>query len=243
MSEKSLIKTEASLKKQIGECVKNKSDEVFTVISDSKGRYLERASFTVGNIIPNSTRWWCRSGCKSGDTLDWVKNRFSQPGELDGGHVIFLWIGTCDLTVKGRDGLIKINDNGSAAEQLIENYKNLVQFLRSQGCKVIVLELPYYSIKIWNSKKTKSNTDTYTEEDKILRTQIDHVNEQILKLNDENLVRTPILNKDLVKYRSGGKNRKTSHYINWAHLPDGIHPAPLISRIWLLKLILCYHKI
>ena len=104
------------------------------------------------------------------------------------------------------------------------------------------MELPYYSIGIWNALKSKKSKDLYLEEDKILLGQIDYVNENIQKINCENDTQAPKFNKDLIKHRSGGKNKKTTPYINWTHLPDGIHPAPLISRIWLLKVVLCYLK-
>ena len=241
MSEKSLIKAESGLKNQIKEC-KKEVGGIFTLISDSKGKSLERASYSIGNIVPICSKWWCKSGAKSKDTLNWIKVR-SESDEIDENHTIFVWLGTCDLTSKGKNGEIRLNDRtNSAADQLINNYKQLVQILGLKTSKIIILELPYYSISIWNSKKTKTSKDIYTEEDKLLKNQIDYVNENIHQLNQERNVQAPYLNKDLLKYRSGGKKKKTSQYINWTHLPDGIHPAPLISRIWVLKLILCYHR-
>ena len=244
MTDKSLIKTEFCLKDKISECTTRKNNEIFTLLSDSKGKYLERAAHNLGSIIPNKTRWWCKSGARCRETLEWTKQKF-EGSEISGrNHTVFIWLGTCDLTSKSKNGEIRIKDEtNETANQVIDTYKRLGQFLKSKKCRVIILELPYYSIKIWNTHKTKETTDSYIEEDKKLKAQVDYINEHIQIINSENGIQAPQFNKDLLKHRSGGKDKKTCRYINWAHLPDGIHPAPLISRIWLLKTVLCYLKI
>ena len=99
MTGKYLIKTDSCLKDKIRE-YKDQSDSVFTVISDVKGKYLERPAFNLGNIMPPNTRWWCKNGARYEDSAEWIKGKFDRKSGRPRQHAIFIWLETCNLTEK-----------------------------------------------------------------------------------------------------------------------------------------------
>ena len=95
---------------------------------------------------------------------------------------LFVWVGTCNLTKKTTDGYIEITSkDNSAAYTLIETLKQVYHFVRQFGSsvKLVFIQVPIYSITHYNKYKNHQNPDTFTEQDFLLRQQIDIVNQYI----------------------------------------------------------------
>lgn len=239
MTENKLKKREDQLRQKVWEkcdSLRPSRSTTAIIISDSKGRYLNRSSDLIPECLFRNIEWWCKSGANIRDTFAWLKQNFDRKTSSFTNITVYLWLGTCDLTQKSGNGKIELcaSDN-SKVELIRENYKEIKQFLISRGCTVLILETPLYSIKKWNEHKGYTGENNTTDEDKLLHQQIEELNKQIEAINSETDTLTLKLNIDLQQSRT--TRRHTEYYTNWKLLPDGIHPGPLVSRVWLLKII------
>jgi hypothetical protein len=64
---------------------------------------------------------------------------------------LYIWLGTCDLTVKS-DQFIKIcSENFSAVHCLCKGLKDIVDYIRQfPTITLVYLEIPYYSIRFYS---------------------------------------------------------------------------------------------
>jgi hypothetical protein len=176
-----------------------------------------------------------QSGVKVKEVCEWLKIRFGRSGTKYWGASVYLWLGTCDLTAKGQEGLIELRQrDNSSVEYIIAKYREILQFLQSRQCEVTIIETPYYSIKHWNCSRGHQYSESFDEDDKILRGQIDLLNKRIAEINIENTVLSPKLNIHLNRSRTN--KGKTQYYTNWGLFIDGIHPKPILAKTWLCKL-------
>ncbi len=68
--------------------------------------------------------------------------------------IIALWLGTCDLTKK--TGKYIDLQAETSVDSVIEEYRKIASHIKEkhgENAKVIVLEVPYYSIEIWKPKQ------------------------------------------------------------------------------------------
>lgn len=204
------------------------------IISDSKGNYLKRECESLSNKTINQIIWWNKSGAKILETKNWITRNFRRLTRQYNRVVVFLWLGTCDLTSKNKDGQISLRkqDDNSQAEFIAEIYREIVDYLKSSRCKVIILETPYYSIHRWN---TKNGENAHFEaEDKRLKRQVVALNELTAEINRSNNITAPKLNIDLQRPRK--KRGCQQYHTNWLLLKDGVHPTQIVAKVWLLKI-------
>ena len=73
--------------------------------------------------------------------------------------VLYLWLGTCDLTVKQHDGLIELKSRDiSSDNDLIKQFRDIYTFLRGfPTVEPVLLELPPYSIYEYNKHKGRED--------------------------------------------------------------------------------------
>jgi len=239
MSDKNLRKAVNCLEQKIDEVQHSKTPSLI-ILADSKGKYLKRAIFPTDRFITNEISWCCKGGATIRDSYNYVKRNLKTAKSAIN-RVVYVWLGTCDLTKKLDNGEITLNSyHSSSVDCIVTQYRELSQFFKAKECAVVFLEIPYFSIKIWNVRKGHHQLDKYIEEDLILKSQIERLNEEIKCLNGENKVQAPLFNKDLQKARS--HNGTAQYYTNWAQFTDGIHPGSLVSRVWLLKIILNHYR-
>lgn len=112
--------------------------------------------------------------------------------------------------------------------------------------KVLVLEVPYYSVSIWNFHKGHPDQTAFQETDKILFNRISDLNERIKSLNQSHGVVFPRFSADLIRCRKSNKNHP-SKSVSYSLLLDGIHPSVTLSKYWIRRLVLsvicklCFH--
>lgn len=231
--------TEKSLNKTLQRLQDNLRGKNFNftpiVVSDSKGKRLQGQVGSISTLLTEKFVWWCYSGARIAEQKQWIKNNLKQELGRIGPAAIFLWLGTCDLTERAPDGQIYLRDRGNSQVDYIEQqYRELVEFLHRENVKVVVLEIPIYSIKYWNAGKTGTIQEALSSEDEELKRQIDELNRRIGFINSENDAVSPKLSVDLKRNRK--KKGKNQLHVNWKLLTDGVHPTSLVSKVWLLKI-------
>ncbi|KAH3833129.1 hypothetical protein DPMN_106430 [Dreissena polymorpha] len=238
MTEKSIKKTIQCLIKKIEEAPEYR-DTIPILLTDSKGKYLEKYHTKFEKRFTNSIIWWSKGGAT---TLKIVKPSFDQKTKANKSYTVYVWLGTCDLTKLNTDGTIELRSRDETiVAEIIAQSEEISHFFISKACHVIFLQIPYYSIAKWNKERGQQAQQLEKksiEEDKILIKQIDTLNS---KLNTLNTGRTPIFNKDQQKSRTYVRGGRTNYNNNWSLLKDGLHPGRLLSRLWLLKII-HHHK-
>ncbi|CAC5391989.1 unnamed protein product [Mytilus coruscus] len=136
------------------------------VLSDSKARYLRDE---VIRGIERDIVWWFEGGATVEKQFGFLQKNLEIELHRHPRIVLYLWLGTCNLTVKD-GGLIQLksSDNSSrSANELITKFREIYDFVRCfPTVELVLLELPPYSIfettnikvvKILNIKKmTKS---------------------------------------------------------------------------------------
>lgn len=208
------------------------------VLSDSKASYLKSQ---VTTNFEQQIVWWYRSGWNSEQGLKFLRDNIDQAIRQHGNIHLYVWLGTCDLTLKSqRNGYIYLNlDHGASG--LIHNLEKIVEVGKNKNFKVTFLELPHYSIKIWNSNKGHRNPSSFDTQDDLLKDSVKLVNEHINRLNVQNRSNKPSYNVDLQRCRSN-RGRRTKYYNNYNLYKDGIHPDTDLSKCWLRKLTLQIRK-
>ena len=167
------------------------------------------------------------------------KNIKSKIKELGNIH-LYIWLGTCDLTTKNKDGTI------SLARQHSETSKNIFEELQKfklllqpyPNSRITFIEIPHYSITKWNSCVKKSPTEDRINQDQELHQQILNLSTQIQDLNSSLNVWSPLLNLHLKasKQVKRGKNKPRKQYINYQLYLDGIHPKSILANAWLAEI-------
>ena len=236
MSENNLNKTIENWESKI-ESLWDKTLDKQTIIvwSDSKGRYLKNECSKNTLDTESKIIWWSRGGAKIGEELESIKRDHSLDRYNKSNTIIFLWFGTCDLTRKVSTGCIElVSEDFSTVEKITARYQEAVSYLRRKGFLTVILETPYYSIQYCNLRKGYADL-TNGQADEKLTSQIDHLNENVTKINTECGTQAPKFNIDFRCSRS--KKGKTQYHSNLKILRDGIHPGQKLSKAWVKKIV------
>ncbi|VDI33194.1 Hypothetical predicted protein [Mytilus galloprovincialis] len=81
----------------------------------------------------------------------------------------------------------------------------------------------------------------FKEQDKKLEAQIYKLNEKIRTLNKDELTYSPLFTTDIIHNSKTIKNKRTrtsttrKTFSFWLYA-DGIHPGPLLAKVWLMKI-------
>ena len=117
--------------------------------------------------------------------------------------VIFVWLGTCDLT-KNKGSFISLQHgtDEEAVSYLPNRIQNFCSFAaRVPSVKLVFLEIPPYSIVEWNRCKGQHSPLYFQKQDISLNTRIILVNEVFRQINDSRNFTYPLLRLDLTRYR------------------------------------------
>lgn len=207
------------------------------VLSDSKGGYLRNQ---VYHPKDRQIIWWNKSGENIHQRLHWLEenigNKITELGDIH----LYIWLGTCDLTSKNKDGTISLaSQHPEAVENIFTKLQKFQQVLQLYPhSKITFIETPYYSITKWNDRTKKSQSNDRIEQDKELYHQIENLNSRVHELNTSLNVHSPLLNLHLKasKQVKRGKDKPRKHYNNYQLYIDGIHPKPLLAKAWLAEL-------
>ena len=217
------------------------------ILSDSKGNYIKDQ---VHHQEDRQIVWWNKRGTNINNSLHWLeKNIKSKIKELGNIH-IYIWLGTCDLTTKNKDGTLSLaTQHSETSNNIFEQLQKFKLLLQPYpNSRITFIEIPHYSITKWNSRVKKSPTEDRINQDQELHQQIVDLNTQIQNLNSSLNVRSPLLNLHLKasKQVKRGKNRPRKQYVNYQLNLDGIHPKQILAKAWLAEIstqirIGCWH--
>jgi hypothetical protein len=197
------------------------------LVSDSKGYTLRNAC--LRNDFPLET--WCISGATTETLVDLINSRIRKAVTRHYKIIIYLWAGTCDLTIKERK-FLKLKYKNNRAVDHIDQYKRAIKIVNKyQNAEIKLIDCPLLSIRHWNKNKGHPKPETIKVDDFIITRQIQELNYKIWEINDQ-------LNKTSVKiskYYFRGRKRKggkTCKSVNLSiNSKDGIHPGRLLSLV------------
>jgi len=206
------------------------------IISDSKGVYLKHQ---IRHPEDRQLVWWNKSGTTIERELHWLGEHIHDKIRELGDIHLYIWLGTCNLTKKNKDGTISLTSQQPNAA--INIFTKLIKFqellVPYPNCRTTIVEIPYYSITNWNTKVKGQRSDDRLNQDRELHAQIDQLNESIHQFNDSNSVQSPLLNlhTKASKQVKRGRNKPRKKYTNYQLYADGIHPKHLLAKAWLAE--------
>ena len=179
------------------------------IISDSKGLCLKGQSIDQAS---RQIKWWCASGAKTQDRLKWFQSSIAENIKSLGNLSIYVWLGTCNLTTRGKSGFISLtSQNEDTVQFILDKYQDFIN---------IIGQYPESTIKVYPITKYNKN-------------------ECIRYLNETLNSRSPNFSIQLQsrRPRSRSKNKPTEKYFNYNLYSDGIHPQPLLAKTWIKELV------
>ena len=223
----------------------NRKSRTLIVVSDSKGSRLENVaglSHPEKEII-----WKSKGGRNSFQAANFIEENLEFFIDRYGPILIAVWTGTCDLTQfipqkhfiprtkRGR----YIDLSNVTVSDIVSQYQRILSLASKYGSavKVVFLECPQYSIKIWNKGQGHLDSESFSENTDILLHRIEILNKEIQRLNDASQITAPKFGLDLLKSRKSNKGY-TSKKVSYSLLKDGIHPDTVLSRYWLRRIVL-----
>lgn len=179
----------------------------------------------------------CKAGAKFPQSYTWLTKHLpafvNKYGDSE--IVLYVWLGTCDLTSKlGKFISLTHNSNEECIQYIKHNVDKFAAHVSNfPTVTLIFLEIPPYSIEVWNRHKGHTNPECYIEDDFILENRIDLLNRYLREVNDQTGVLSLNFRSDLLCYKRAGRKS----YLNYSLYKDGIHPDALLGRYWMKRLV------
>lgn len=220
------------------------------IIADSKGNYLRQHGSDIFQSFCH-IEFECKGGARFAEYYNWLNRNLTSKVNQFGNIVLFVFLGTCELTkistfsrgsgyarVKRYIELRHSDDNTAFSYvrgqidrfyQLVSNYPTV---------SIVFLEIPPYSIQEWNKYQGHPDPKSFLPQDLKLYERISIINDYIKLVNEFSSVKSPRFDLDLKRTRKsqGDSHRRTS--LNFSNYKDGIHPKPLLARVWMKRILL-----
>ena len=201
----------------------------------------------VRKLTPNQIpiiRTWSLPGAKVYDFYDLADGELSQQIErLDETPLVYVSAGICNLTERNRGSYQGLNIDevtvlgNNAREEQIETTKcaldDLQRFISRQGGIPVICTVYPMAIGDWNAHRLDqgrtsilTKADQYEEMQLNLEEMVQQINEEIIRINTTNKMKTPLLHKCLSHNR--GNRRRSTYKYNL--LTDGCHPSDKLVR-------------
>ena len=206
------------------------------ILSDSKAKHLkyERSLPVEFNIV-----WWYQSGATAHDRYLFLKDNIEQAVNRYKNIVLYVWLGTCDLTKFIDSKCIDLvsDVSNSSVNDLIRNFRNIYTLISQyETVELVFLEIPVYSIVCWNKSRCHKNPEQFQASDYILESQINIVNRFIRETNLILRKHSPKFSCDLQNSRKSSRSATRFSYKFNAFYIDGVHPGHKLSKLWLLRI-------
>lgn len=210
------------------------------ILTSSKGFYLKR-NLDLVEPFNIDLEIICKAGAQLPDFLSWLTSNLAKKVKLHGCIELYIWLGTCDLTVKkGPYVSLRHSTNELANEYLTCYINQYLDFVENfQTVKLVFAEIPPYSIVEWNRVKGHPNSQEFLEQDLVLDERLQSLNEYFHAVNRRLGVKSPCFRVDVLRYWKSKSQSKARVSVNFGLYKDGIHPGTLLARCWLKKFLLC----
>ena len=152
---------------------------------------------------------------------------------------LFIWIGTCDLTVRNGKYISLRSDNDDSIDKLIQNFEEIEALFKTYTeCSLTFLEIPVYSIFEYNKKQGHKDHNQFISY--CLIQQVHKANERNRQINTRLDSSSPNFCLDLSHNKV--RNTKNQHIrlrdkYNFTLYRDGVHPSINLSKVWLRKIV------
>lgn len=214
------------------------------ILSDSKGGSLE-AVVDPQSHPENKLRFWYRRGKGVHEQYEWLRDNLqSELAKLGTSHItLYIWLGTCDLTEKS-DKFIKLRtDDSTTVDSVCRGLKDIFDFTRQfPTITLVYLDIPYYSIYLWNLFHEHSDPEPFRQQDIALENQVSEVNNYIQQLNTILHKTSPNFSLDLEKSRKHRHEAYAKYSLNYGLYLDGVHPHPDLAKLWLIRIALRFEN-
>lgn len=112
----------------------------------------------------------------------------------------------------------------------IQKYENFVS--RFPSVRIIWLDIPPYSISLWNKSRFHRNSEQFKTQDFVLQERIVFVNDYLKSINSRRGYSSIRFRADLLHYRKKSSKSSNRSSINFNLYKDGIHPGLILSKYW-----------
>ncbi|MCG7879347.1 MAG: hypothetical protein N0E59_21405 [Candidatus Thiodiazotropha taylori] len=213
------------------------------LISDSKGNYLKEHRDIITQF-GFDIEFQCRGGARFHDYYYWLQRNLAQKVQVYGQIVLYIFLGTCDLTTKKGRFIDLAHENDHAAisylQYQINRYLNFVSNFPSVS--IVFLQIPPYSIQAWNQSRGHRYPSQFLERDLVLYERICIINDYINEINERLGVFSPRFRLDLYRNRKSSQSGHNRTSVNFANYKDGVHPNKLLARCWMKRIIILVFK-
>ena len=143
------------------------------ILTSSKGFYL-RNNLDILNDYGVNADIICKAGARFADYYPWLQRNLANKVKCHDKIVLYVWLGTCDLTVKtGKFINLRHHSNELANQYVTTHINKYIHFISQfESVKLVLVEIPPYSIVEWNRVKGHSNPEYFSEQDSVLRERI-----------------------------------------------------------------------
>ena len=230
LSAMSLSKLQHFVEKPLPTRANHSQISVPILISDSKGRYLER-NFTRDSLV--NLKFNCVSGRTTKQGIDILERDLPSYLEQFSSVIIYVWLGTCDVTDKIGNFIYAKPEQSQPVNFILSQYSRAINIVNSyENCRIKFIEVPPISITDFNCTRTGCNSDEYRLQDRLVHRYISELNREIKLLNLTVNESTLGFSNDVIRFRKG-RNRKQRQSINLHLLLDGVHPISVLAKCWL----------
>lgn len=199
------------------------------IVADSKGRELQKQRDRDTHV-----RIYYQPGAKLRNTyLDLTIKRHLNTKYKP---KVLIWLGTCELTAKSRNGFVLQPDVVNYVNTLILSYQAYKEELLAINSRatIIFLECPFFELQTFNIRKGHMTSNITKLEQETLKTAIYRYNTELIALNG---ISSPFISEDMIKFGKGKRHSRMQRSIDFRQLVDGCHPRPKITKLWLLKFL------
>jgi hypothetical protein len=99
------------------------------LLSDSKGLYLK--DHARDHPVERQIDWWCKKGASIKDTITWLNQNIDKKNRFLGDISLYVWLGTCNLTSKDKNGNISLTCWGNhTIDTVIKGYNEIVEIVK-----------------------------------------------------------------------------------------------------------------
>ena len=212
------------------------------VYTDSKGYNVGR-HVRHTNPLEDDIVWRCQEGMRTEVGVAWLNDELEELWTGYGNVHVYFWCGTCDLTFKSGRFIYLSSTYQRDCQRLIRQLHLLANCAYRKGLPLTLLEIPIFSITEFNTTAGRKFPYCFYDQDKKFVREIEKINVVIREINDTNYKVSPQISLDLQRHTSNVRiGRQRQYYYNYKLYRDGIHPRPLLRRLWLRKLSLIVKK-
>ncbi|CAC5373567.1 unnamed protein product [Mytilus coruscus] len=213
------------------------------LISDSKGYTIRNAC--AQNEFPIES--WCKAGARTSELVDVIQERIEKAIKRHNQIVIYLWSGTCDLTIKKGKYIHLRNRDNKTIEQIEKQYIRAIKIVEKYpAAEIKLIDCPILSIVSNNKYKGHNNPETFKTDDFQITRRIKHLNTKIIEINNRLNKNTINISKYFFRGRKSKKGSIRKSVKITINKRDGVHPGQLLSLVIAKQILIdtyseCYH--